>query len=243
MIVRTRHQETPSSVSNDVTVREMVKLDDGMGVRLLDIDMEPNSEFSVQDLLCESQYTAALFTCSGSQLAALSQHTVQMSSNRLIGFSSSTECTVTAQSVSRLLLVACIGASYEGIVVRTLDEIEETERSVAWGNGLSQRYLLERDSLGFAFCYTIGNSNTDSHIQYTNHLEACYYLSGSGEYVWEDDSHPILTGNNNATMFVMDNHDQHRMVVHDRSVCISVFCPPIAGQEKHNFSTNKPSVY
>lgn len=243
MIVRTRNQETCGSLGNGIVVREMVQLADGMGVRMFDIDLEQNSAFTVQDLMDEQNYTVALFGCNGSMSISIATQTLELLADNLIGFSSSANCSINAQSNSRLLIVACMGASYEGILHRSLAEIENTERSVAWGNGLSQRYLVERDSLGFALCYTIGNANTDSNIQYKNHLEACYYLTGSGEYVWEQDAHPILTDENNATMFVMDKHDQHRMVIHDRSVCISVFCPPISGHEKHDFSAKEPSVY
>lgn len=243
MIVRTRNQETPVPFGSGVAVREMVHLADGMSVRMFDIDLEPNSTFTVQELMDERNYTVALFGCSGSMSVSIATQTLELLADNLIGFSSSAECVVGAQSHSRLLLVACMGASYEGILHRSLAEIEHTERSVAWGNGLSQRYLVERDSLGFALCYTIGNANTDSNIQYKNHLEACYYLIGSGEYVWDQGDHPILTDDSNATMFVMDKHDQHRMVIHDRSVCISVFCPPISGHEKHDFSAKEPSVY
>lgn len=243
MIVRTRYQQACMAFGNGVSVRELVNLDDGMGVQIYDIDLQANSTLSVQDLISESTYTVALFGCAGKQLIALGTQTFDLCGDGLIGFSSSTLCTINSESAGRLLMVACIGASYEGILIRSLSDIEETDRSVAWGNGLSQRFLVERDSLGFAFCYTIGNSNTDSNIQYKNHLEACYYLTGSGEYVWEQGSHPILTKDNNATMFVMDQHDSHRMVIHDRSVCISVFCPPIAGHEKHNFSGQQPSAY
>lgn len=221
----------------------MVHLSDGMSIRLFDIELEPGSAFTVQDLMPEEKYTVALFGCSGSMSASITSQALELLPDKLIGFSSNTDCVISATPYGRLLLVACMGASYEGILHRSLAEIEDTERSVAWGNGLSQRYLVERDSLGFAFCYTIGNANTDSNIQYKNHLEACYYLSGSGEYIWEGGSHAILTEDRNATMFVMNQHDQHRMVIKQRSVCISVFCPPIAGDEKHDFTGHEPSAY
>lgn len=224
-------------------VREMVCADDGMGIRLFDIELSEGDRLALSNLSDVRPYTIALFGLSGQVRIDTRGQALVLSKETLVAFEPNAACSVTASSSARIILILCEQGSFEGVLIRHLDELSETGRSVEWGNGLSQRFLVEKDGLGFALCYTIGNPNTDSHIQYKHHLEACYYISGSGEYTWEGGAHPISTGAGDATMFVMDKHDEHWMRIKDLSVCLSVFCPPISGHEKHDFSGSAPSVY
>lgn len=112
-----------------------------------------------------------------------------------------------------------------------------------WGAGSSKRLLVKRDGLGFAFCVTNGHADNDSPLEYRNHLESCYYIEGTGEYVWQDGSRPILTEDEEATVFVMNLHDAHRMVIRDESVCLSIFTPAIEGTQAHDFTRAATSSY
>ena len=62
------------------------------------------------------------------------------------------------------------------MLIRKLDEV----KTVEWGNGLSRRFLLEADGMGYTVTDTIVKAGTKSLLEYKNHLEACYCIEGSG---------------------------------------------------------------
>ncbi len=62
------------------------------------------------------------------------------------------------------------------MIIRNLDEV----KTVEWGNGLSRRFLLEADGMGYTVTDTIVDKGTKSRLEYKNHLEACYCIEGSG---------------------------------------------------------------
>ena len=126
------------------------------------------------------------------------------------------------------------------MIVRTLRDVAGTERDVSWGNGQSRRLLVEKDGLGFAFMETLVLAGTDTFIQYRNHLEACYCIEGSGEIEDEDGrKHPIERG----TLYALDRHDAHHLRAFTDMRLISVFNPPIRGDERHNLAGNETSSY
>ncbi|AQQ05375.1 L-ectoine synthase [Roseibium algicola] len=126
------------------------------------------------------------------------------------------------------------------MIVRTLREIAGTERDVNWGNGQSRRFLLEADGMGFAFTETLILAGTDIFIQYRNHLEACYCVEGEGEIQREGgDTHPIAPG----TLYALNDHDPHYLRAWTDMRLISVFNPPIKGNERHNLSGDETSSY
>ncbi len=118
--------------------------------------------------------------------------------------------------------------------IRTLNEIIGTERDVAWGNGRSRRLLIESDGMGFALLDTIIKAGTDLEIQYKNHLESVYCIEGRGSItdVAKDKVYDIEPG----VMYVLDNHDAHRLRATEDIRVICVFNPPIKGDEKHDMS-------
>ncbi len=51
-------------------------------------------------------------------------------------------------------------------------------KCVDWGNGLSYRFLLTADAMGFTVAHTVVRANSKSRLQYRMHLEACYCIAG-----------------------------------------------------------------
>ncbi|GAB2816802.1 ectoine synthase [Lentzea nigeriaca] len=124
------------------------------------------------------------------------------------------------------------------MIVRSYDEIAPVE----WGNGTSHRLLTESDGMGFTVCETLVRRGTTSALQYRRHLEACYCIGGSGEVVTADgEHHKIMEG----TLYALDKHDAHYLVASDDEDLrlISVFNPPLSGDEKHNLSEDGFSQY
>lgn len=153
--------------------------------------------------------------------------------------------TIAFEAKSPMRIVTILGAATaeDNVVVRSVDEIIGSDRDVFWGNGYSRRLLVRKDGFGFALCVTQGNPDTSSPLQYRNHVESCYYVAGTGEYVWEGGRHPIDTNGGVSTVFVMNEHDAHHMVVKEESTCLSIFSPAIEGHESHSLGEGQASSY
>jgi L-ectoine synthase len=124
------------------------------------------------------------------------------------------------------------------MIVRKLDEV----KTVEWGNGLSRRFLLEADGMGYTVTDTIVAAGTRSLIEYKNHLEACYCIEGKGSVIEMDGTEHIIEP---GTMYALDKRDPHWLVGSDeedlRLVCM--FTPALQGDEAHDFNADEPSVY
>ncbi len=114
-----------------------------------------------------------------------------------------------------------------------LQEIEDTDREVHCPkNGFTSfRFLLAKDGMGFSLHKTVIPIGPPQHWHYKNHLEACYCISGRGLLTNLD------TGNLYAikpdTLYVLDQHDDHTFEAFEDTVLISIFNPPVTGQEVH----------
>lgn len=124
------------------------------------------------------------------------------------------------------------------MIVRSLEDVAPVE----WGNGLSTRLLTKSDGMGFALADTLVRRGTTSALQYRNHLEACYCVGGSGEVVERDGTrHKITPG----TLYALNEHDAHYLVASDDEDLhlVSIWNPPINGDEKHTLSEDGFSQY
>jgi L-ectoine synthase len=124
------------------------------------------------------------------------------------------------------------------MIVRKIGEVP----SVEWGNGLSRRFLLRADNMGYTLTDTIVCKGTKSRLEYRNHFEACYCIEGRGEVVDLDgNSYPIEPG----TMYALDKSDPHFLIAATdtdlRLVC--VFAPALRGDERHSLNAGEFSHY
>lgn len=124
------------------------------------------------------------------------------------------------------------------MIIRQRDEV----RAVDWGNGLSRRFLVEADGMGYTVTDTTVRAGTRSPLQYRNHLEACYCIDGSGEVIDEQGvSHRIEPG----VLYALDDHDAHILAASPdsdlRLVCM--FSPALRGDEVHNVHSESFSAY
>lgn len=124
------------------------------------------------------------------------------------------------------------------MIIRNIDHV----KTVNWGNGVSRRFLLAADGMGYTVTDTIVTAGTKSYLQYRNHLEACYCIEGRGEVVDANGtSHPITPG----TLYALDRHDMHYLIAAPdsdlRLVC--VFSPALRGDERHTIDAERTSCY
>jgi L-ectoine synthase len=124
------------------------------------------------------------------------------------------------------------------VIVRRLSDV----KTVEWGNGLSRRFLLATDGMGYSITDTIVWAGTGSMLHYTNHLEACYCISGKGEVFDASGMRHVIEP---GTIYALDQHDAHYLVASDeedlRLVC--VFSPALQGDERHDLNSSLASHY
>ncbi len=128
------------------------------------------------------------------------------------------------------------------MIIRKMKDIQGTERDVAWGNGMSRRFLIEQDGMGYSLTDTQIAPNTVSTLEYRNHLEACYCIEGSGKVVDEQsgDEHEINVG----TMYALDRHDRHQLVGGENGMrLVCMFTPALRGDEVHKLNADGSSSY
>jgi L-ectoine synthase len=118
------------------------------------------------------------------------------------------------------------------VIVRTVDEISDTERDVKTPTWRSRRLVLAAENPGFSLHETILYAGTETRMCYANHVEAVYVIEGKGELMDEDtgETHVLAAG----TMYLLNNHDHHtvRAETDVRTVC--AFNPPVTGREVHD---------
>ena len=119
---------------------------------------------------------------------------------------------------------------------------KQTE-SINWGNGTSERLLTDGDRFGFTIAHTVVKAGTVSNLEYKNHLEACYCIAGSGAVEAEDGSVKavLIPG----ILYALDQHDRHLLIAsdHEDLELISVFNPPLRGDEAHTLDSSGFSSY
>ena len=116
-----------------------------------------------------------------------------------------------------------------------------TSFDVNWGNGTSRRMIVEADGMGYSVHYTVTHRGTSSTLEYKNHLESCYVLSGSGTVEAHGKIHKLQPGD----MYVLDKNDKHTISAdtHQDMVTLCIFNPACKGTENHNLKDGESSGY
>lgn len=126
------------------------------------------------------------------------------------------------------------------MIVRSLQGISGTERDISGPGWRSRRFTLAEDGLGYSLNDTLMEAGTETYMQYANHVEAVYCVSGEAEVVNEEtkEVHRIGPG----TLYVLDRHDPHtfKAITDVRNVC--VFTPALTGREVHDETGAYPSA-
>lgn len=118
------------------------------------------------------------------------------------------------------------------MILRTLQDAENTERRVVAENWESTRLLLKNDNMGFSFHITTIYPGTETLIWYENHLESVYCMEGEGEVETLNDGkiYPITPG----AIYILDQHDRHLLRAKTVLKLACVFNPPLSGREVHD---------
>jgi len=118
------------------------------------------------------------------------------------------------------------------MIVRTLEQAENSERRVSSEGWQSVRLLLKGDGMGFSFHITTIFAGANLTMHYQNHLESVYCMSGEGEIedLADGKIYPVKVG----TVYALDQHDKHILRATSEMKMVCVFNPPVHGKEVHN---------
>jgi len=118
-----------------------------------------------------------------------------------------------------------------------LKNIVGTDRDVYPTGCRSVRFLIESDGMGFSVHKTIIPKGGPHHWYYPHHVEACYCVSGYGILT------EIATGNKYEifpdTLYALQK-DDHTFEAVENTVLISIFNPPVSGDEVHDENGHYP---
>lgn len=104
--------------------------------------------------------------------------------------------------------------------------------AVKFNGGNSYRTVLKNDNLGFALMKTVIDKGGPYLWHYKNHQEACYCVSGIGKLqdLTTGEIYDIKPG----ITYLVDNHQPHNFTALTEVILISVFNPPLRGDETHD---------
>src|SRR5690606_10923329 len=111
------------------------------------------------------------------------------------------------------------------MIVRTLQQAQQTARRVEAKTWNSVRLLLKYDMVGFAFHITTMCAGTEPTMHYKGHFDSVYCISGNGEI--EVLSSGEVFAIEPGTLYVLDQHDQHQVRAHTELQLACVFNPPL----------------
>jgi L-ectoine synthase len=112
-----------------------------------------------------------------------------------------------------------------------INNLVGTDRDIEFKEGFSIRPIIEKDNMGFSVHKTMIRRGTKGNWHYKNHLESCYCISGKGILTSLDTGESFVITPD--LIYLLDNHDNHTFEAITDVVLISVFNPPVKGNEIH----------
>ncbi len=118
--------------------------------------------------------------------------------------------------------------------VRTLEGLQATGMIKLLVNNTtrSARFLTAVDGMGFSYNDNRVDKGSNATLWYRHHWEANYIASGRGELT------DLTSGERwilePGVLYVVGPNDRHRFRVTEDEHHVSVFCPPLRGDERHN---------
>ena len=117
------------------------------------------------------------------------------------------------------------------MIVRTLEEITDTDRDVRGDGWRAKRLLVRDDGLGFSLSETTVDGGAQMDLWYKHHQEACFVIDGVAELTERDTGAVHRIGPGSAYAPQQDRH-AIRVLSPLRLVC--VFNPALTGSETHD---------
>jgi len=118
------------------------------------------------------------------------------------------------------------------MIVRTLEEITDTERDVRTPHWRSKRIVLAGDGVGFSVHETVLDAGSVNDFWYANHIEAVFITEGDGELYDKDNDVTYQVGP--GSIYVLNGNEHHQLRPRTQMRTVCVFNPPVTGREVHD---------
>ncbi|HTK67387.1 MAG TPA: ectoine synthase [Pseudonocardia sp.] len=118
------------------------------------------------------------------------------------------------------------------MIVRTIEEITDTERDIKTPNWRSKRIVLANDGVGFSVHETILNAGSVNDFWYANHIEAVFITKGEAELYDKDNDKTYQLGP--GSIYVLSGNEKHQLRPKTDLHTVCVFNPPVTGREVHD---------
>jgi L-ectoine synthase len=117
------------------------------------------------------------------------------------------------------------------MLVRSLDEITDTDLDVRGDGWRARRLFVRDDGLGFSLSETTVSEGAELAVWYKHHQEACFVIEGAAEVTERDTGavHRIGPGDAYAP-----GQDRHTVRVLEPLRLVCVFSPALTGRETHD---------
>ncbi|GDY30109.1 ectoine synthase [Gandjariella thermophila] len=118
------------------------------------------------------------------------------------------------------------------MIVRSVDEIDGTDRDIQTPNWRSRRIILAKEKVGFSVHETTLYAGTVNDFWYANHVEAVFVVEGEGELTDKETgkTYQLRPG----SLYLLDGHEHHQLRPKTQMRTVCVFNPPVTGQEVHD---------
>jgi len=128
----------------------------------------------------------------------------------------------------------------ERMFVKTIDDLRNAGmvRSVAGGAAVSERFLTVADGLGFSLHSVRLAAGAEADLWYKHHWEANLVLDGTFEVTDRGSGNVHIVGP--GGMYLVGPEDRHHVKALTDVHGISVFNPPLSGEETHDEDGSYP---
>jgi L-ectoine synthase len=126
------------------------------------------------------------------------------------------------------------------VIVRSVDDIDGTDRDIQTPNWRSKRIVLAREKVGFSVHETTLYPGTVNDFWYANHVEAVFVFEGEGELTDKEtgETYQLRPG----SLYLLDGHEHHQLRPRTLMRTVCVFNPPVTGREVHDENGVYPLV-
>ena len=118
--------------------------------------------------------------------------------------------------------------------IRTLEGLEKAGMIKSLGGGTARvaRVITAADGIGFSYSDNRVATGSDMTLWYKHHWEANYIISGRGQITDLDSGEQwVLEA---GVLYTVGPNDRHRFLATEDEHHISVFCPSLTGEERHD---------
>jgi len=118
------------------------------------------------------------------------------------------------------------------MIVRSLNDLIDTPRDVRGEAWASRRFLLAEDGVGYTLTETSVVAGSEQILWYKHHVESNYVIEGEGEVenMATGEVFTLALG----SIYVLDQHEKHRLKTFTAMRLVCVFTPALTGRETHD---------